>query len=153
MTETDRADDEHAHPPAFATLESVGVTATVKDGASEDERAAAEDFIARANEYFAHFVAPIQEERDGKPDSLGEKCFHCGEYLTGMGAVMLSRGGGFRWGLAHGEGFCGNCRWPARGHHFAKDKDGKELFTLRGRVLSYHPSVVERLKAIAEIDQ
>lgn len=134
--------EKHAHEPAYCTLELAGVKATLKEGATPEQVEESKAWIAEADAYFAHFVAPIVEQRDGKPDTLGELCFHCGEYLTGMGAALLGSGG-FRWGLAHGEGACA-CGWPARAHHFAKRDDGSELFTLRGRVLSYHPDFVTK---------
>jgi hypothetical protein len=144
--EKPRAHDDHAHAPVHCTHALLGITAAPKEGATDEERAQAEAWIAEAEAYFAHFAAPVVIEKDGKPDSLGELCFHCGDYLTGMGAMLLSKGGGFQWGLAHGEGRCGNCGWPARGMHYPKRDDASELLTLSGRVLSYHPDQIEERK-------
>ena len=33
--------------------------------------------------------------------------------------------GSFTWGIAHGDGFCGRCKWPIRLYHFVK-LDGPE---------------------------
>ncbi len=97
-------------------------------------------FIEGCNEYLSIFAAPIMVPQYSTiPDS--EKvmgCLHCGAPLTGMFAGLLSRGG-FTWGLAHGEGHCAACHWPARAYHSAKNKDGSELFTLRPFVLQYLP--------------
>jgi len=126
----ERPIDKHKYAPERATLENVGLTYTIPEDVTDAERAEAEEVLAGIKDYLAHFVAPIRDES-------GARCFHCGEYLTGMMAAILSRGGGFTWGIAHGEGFCGNCRWPAAGHHFAKG-----FFTLHNYVLSYHPDYV-----------
>lgn len=131
---------EHAFPPVRATA---AMFVSMKDGLSDEERAEAEAFVKEADEYFSQFAQSVVEEKDGKKDTLGAKCFHCGEYLTGMGSALLGNGG-FTWGLAHGEGFCRACRWPVRAHHFAKKADGSELFTLRNFPLSYHPDFVSK---------
>jgi hypothetical protein len=55
-------------------------------------------------------------------------CLCCGECVT------------FTWGLAHGEGHCYKCGWPARLYHFIKDETGKETRIVR--LLQYHPSVI-----------
>ncbi len=52
----------------------------------------------------------------------------------------------FTWGLVHGEGHCANCGWPATGHHFIKDKAGKELASLRFFPLAVHPDFVTSKK-------
>ena len=55
----------------------------------------------------------------------------------------------FEWGFVHGEGFCGQCRWPARAKHWPTwidDPDkGKKIFDQPlPLVLAYHPDVVRR---------
>ena len=141
-----RGFDDHAHPPQHATCASIGLTVTVKEG-SGDDQAYADAFIADADAYLKNFAATVM---DGE---RGTVCFHCGEALTGMMATFLAKGGGFQWGIAHGEGFCGNCHWPARGHHFAKRPDGSDLFTLRNFVLSYHPDCVKPRTETTDADQ
>lgn len=121
--------DCHEHEPVRMVLTDV---ATPKEDATPE-------FIADCEAYFSQFVRPVH--RDNKPENE-MVCFHCGEPLTGMMAFMMARGGGFQWGIAHGEGFCGNCRWPARAYHFAKKADGTDLFTVRNLVLQYHPEYV-----------
>lgn len=121
--------DVHEHAPEHCPLSAV---ATPKEGADPK-------FLADCEIYFSHFVKPIRDEAHGG----AMRCFHCGEYLTGFESLLLGRGG-FEWGITHGEGHCANCRWPARGHHFAKAEDGSELFTLHNFVLQYHPDFVER---------
>lgn len=62
--------------------------------------------IQALDKYFSHFV---------HPDPTG-KCLNCGLVQDGLMAALL---GGFRWGLAHGEGFCSRCQYPARAYHFS----------------------------------
>lgn len=47
----------------------------------------------------------------------------------------------FRWGLAHGDGFCSKCTWPSRLYHFL-NVDGVEHRIIC--LLQYHPSIVKR---------
>lgn len=122
-----RSIDQHEHAPERCPLAEI---ATPKEGADPK-------FIADCEEYFSHFVKPVR----GHGGAM--RCFHCGEYLTGFESMLLGKGG-FEWGIALGEGHCANCRWPARGHHFAKAADGSELFTLRNFVLQYHPDFVSK---------
>lgn len=78
---------------------------------------------------------------------------HCGaldefpsEYLTVFAAptdnVCLCCGGygTFTWGLAHGEGHCCKCSWPARLYHFIKSADGEKKRIVK--LLQYHPDQV-----------
>jgi hypothetical protein len=97
--------------------------------------------IAALDDYFQHFVQVPIDEKDGKREIKPQNCIKCDEPLTGFMAVLVGKGG-FTWGLAHGEGHCAHCRWPARGHHFIKDKDGKEIVTLRNFILQVHPDFV-----------
>ncbi len=89
--------------------------------------------MAIVENYLSHFAAPIKQ--DGMP------CLRCDKPLVGMLAFM--HGGGFEWGIAHGEGHCANCRWPARAYHFIKDNEGSELLTIRNLVLQVHPADIE----------
>ncbi len=81
--------------------------------------------LAALDEYLSHFVAP----GDGK-------CISCGEPQGGFAAGLM--GTGFTWGLAHGEGHCGTCGYPARAYHEIKTDDDKPI-RLSGLVLQYHP--------------
>src|SRR5690606_20771728 len=73
------------------------------------------DVVAALDAYFAPFAQPVfDENRESEKPML---CLKCGEPLTGLLASMFGRGG-FEWGIAHGEGHCAGCRWPARGHHY-----------------------------------
>lgn len=89
--------------------------------------------------YFANFAKPECPDSEGAAFLACQPCINCGEPQMGMG-------GHFQWGLVHGEGSCTNCGWPGRAHHYVKDRDGKELFSLRNVLLQYHPSVVEKRK-------
>ena len=97
------------------------------------------DVISALDRYFEPFAQPVR--RDGNPESE-MLCLECEKPLTGLSSAFL--GGGFTWGLTHGEGFCMGCRWPARAHHYIKNVDGGELMTVRNFVLQYHPDFVER---------
>ncbi len=68
-----------------------------------------------STEYVAPFAEPIP----------GGKCLSCGREAT------------FTWGLAHGEGHCYECGWPARLYHFIKAENGTERRVVR--LLQYHP--------------
>ena len=57
------------------------------------------------------------------------ECLACGEEAT------------FTWGLAHGEGHCNNCGWPARLYHFIKYGDDQEARVVL--LLQYHPDGIE----------
>lgn len=65
--------------------------------------------------HFAQFLRP-----EPHPAGRSVQCV-CGASLTG---VLV---GTFRWGLAHGEGRCADCGWPARAYHYLNDAEGKVL--------------------------
>jgi len=106
----------------------------------EDPEVAAK-YVAKINNYLKIFVKPIESEF---ANSKHYVCFNCGEALTGLMATLMAKGGGFHWGIVHGEGFCGNCTWPCRAYHYLKDDDGSELLTLRGLTLQYLPEYVTK---------
>lgn len=76
----------------------------------------AEDVTAM-DEYFSHFVL-----------MPGSKCVNCDAEQGGLF-------GSFRWGLAHGEGSCRVCGYPARAIHYHVGAL-KRLEV----ILQYHPS-------------
>lgn len=86
------------------------------------------------NEYLSVFAKPVPRDGDGL--LFGKHaCLKCGEPLSGAC-------GTFKWSLAHGEGACSKCAWPARAYHRPQYKE-EELFT--GPlvfVLQYHPEHV-----------
>jgi hypothetical protein len=88
------------------------------------------------DDYFASFAKPTD---DGS-------CIKCGLVQGGLMAAIM---GGFEYGLAHGEGRCSKCGWPGRANHYFKDKDGKELGSLR-IILQYHPDLVAEPKSVSE---
>jgi hypothetical protein len=91
----------------------------VKPGLPDEDRAA-------ISEYLSQFVKP---DRDGK-------CYKCEQRL--MGFI-----GTFTWGLAHGEGFCSQCKTPGRAYHVIKDpRDASQSIVTFQLVLQYHPRVV-----------
>lgn len=83
-------------------------------------------------EYLAIFAKPIIRD-NGNAFSGTLECLNCGVPLNGLW-------GSFIWGLANGEGNCGNCGWPCRAVHRPKD-NGIEMFDRPMEIiLQYHPS-------------
>lgn len=78
--------------------------------------------IRAINEYLKKFVR-LENSK------LGNKCILCGSYLGGLL-------GTFEWGLAHGEGHCRACGYPARAKHVIKFKLGELAVN---QILQYHP--------------
>jgi hypothetical protein len=106
------------------TSKAVGIDITGKD---EDGNAEAASLMASLNEYFSIFAKPTG------------KCLKCGTTLGGLLGWAM---GGFRWGLAWGEGNCG-CGWPARAYHEPKDTAGEKIFDRPLQmILQYHPDNV-----------
>lgn len=104
-----------------------------------------QDAIDSLDKYFSVFAQPPGAPNDDGRFVVekGHPCLKCGEKLNdGWVNLMGGSGGGFKWGLAHGEGFCGMCHWPARAYHFVKDANGETLMTIRNIVLQYHPDFV-----------
>lgn len=127
---------EHKHKATVCTSSILKVS-TRED--TEEARTQMREFCEDADKYLSVFAEPVKDDRGNIV------CLKCGEELTGLIASFLGRGG-FEWGLVHGEGYCRCCKWPGRGMHYPKGRDGKELFTLRNFVLQYHPSHVTRRK-------
>jgi hypothetical protein len=68
------------------------------------------------------------------PDA--NKCICCGEKQGGDMIAGLLGTAKFRWGLAHGEGFCSACGYPGRAlHYIGKGEDEMRL----NFILQYHP--------------
>lgn len=97
--------------------------AKVKDDAPPEDRAKAEALLAQLAEYLSQFCEPSNE------------CVCCGSTLSGSDTVTaFLRGATFEWGIAHGEGHCRACHYPARAYHRVNDD---LRFTM---ILQYHPS-------------
>jgi hypothetical protein len=75
--------------------------------------------LAAAETYCAQFL-PYSRE-----------CCLCGRRLG-------SWAGTFTWGIARGEGYCGECGYPARAIHKVE-----HIGTLSGVILQYHPDELE----------
>ena len=73
------------------------------------------EYLAAIREYLSHFLRPAK-----KGENVA--CPACRRELGGLL-------GTFQWGIAHGEGNCGNCGWPVRMYHRI-EKDGEELVHL-----------------------
>lgn len=88
----------------------------------------------RVNAYLADFLKP---NRDGS-------CVNCGEVQGGsvqdIAAVILGKSGRFKWGLAHGEGYCGKCGYPGRAKHYIGE--GKDEIRIPNLILQYKPDVL-----------
>lgn len=79
--------------------------------------------MAALEEYVSHFV----ELGPRDPALKARLCICCGAMLAGLL-------GSFCWGLAHGEGACGRCGYPARAIHHIEGVGILHTF-----VLQYHP--------------
>jgi len=91
-------------------------------------------FVATMEEYLQEFA---------KPGDGNMPCLYCGyPVIQDMAQQFLGARGGFEWGYVHGHGWCKECRWPIVMHHFIKDKDGKEVITIRFIPLQVHPDKV-----------
>ncbi len=77
---------------------------------------------AAMSAYFSRFVM--------SPEGKGG-CINCELVQGGLISALL---GGFRWGLAHGEGSCSRCGYPARAIHY-------EVGIIRRleAIFQYHP--------------
>lgn len=85
--------------------------------------------------YFGQFA-------DTRTDDGKVSCPGCSRTLYGdRGPVWQAMGlYTFKWGVAHGEGRCGDCGWPARGWPEVEISDGRVLrFPIP---LPYHPDAV-----------
>lgn len=84
---------------------------------AQDDEAAA-DAAKHLDAYLAAFVIPTSD-------------FAC----VGCGLKLMGFMGTFGWGLAHGEGACGNCGYPTRMLHRFADGPVQRLTM----PLQYHP--------------
>lgn len=114
-----------------ATVDDLPFDLTTKKDAEKSKRAKEQKkyFIKTINEYLKDFIP-------------NDNCINCEKALGGIF-------GTFDWGLAHGEGFCSNCGYPARGKHYIKLKklvvDGKEENRLTlPFILQYHPNTLKQ---------
>lgn len=72
----------------------------------------------RLDEYLRGFLAPaFRHDKDGEPNTI--VCPRCKSqiYAGGIEDALFSV---FQWGIAHGDGFCGSCKWPIRMYHFVR---------------------------------
>lgn len=93
-----------------ATLENVGI---------EGPQLSAEA-LGRLSEYLTAFISPVKSDRP----SIDCPC--CGAMIYSGGGPLDALLSSFEWGLAHGDGFCGRCKWPIRMYHFIQlDKPEK----------------------------
>ena len=75
--------------------------------------------------HLSHYAAPKKDaEGNNRP---GQPCVACDATHS------------FTWGIAHGQGHCTRCGWPATLYHFIHDKDGNEVMAIRGLLLWAHP--------------
>lgn len=123
----------------LSTVERLDWRLLIGAGADTPQR-----IIDALDKHFGQYAKPAGTMDDAGRFHFaeGQPCLSCGKALTGLAAFMA--GGGFEWGLAHGEGHCAACRWPATCYHFVKDADGKGVLTLQNVILQYHPDLVER---------
>lgn len=86
-------------------------------------------------EYFSKFI-PNTNKRFGTGDDLTIDCVGCGKLLAG-GIVGLFLGQTFTWGIAHGEGYCRECGYPARAIHYDVGPIKRLEF-----IFQYHPEEI-----------
>jgi hypothetical protein len=133
--------DLRARGLPHATAAAVKVTVTATADAPPEAIAAATQMNARLDEYLGHFAAP----------AVDGKCLACGSLLVApddIRAVLFDAT--FTWGLAHGEGYCRACGYPARAIHYIDLDDEGSKVTLP-RVFQYHPDELrEREPAAGE---
>lgn len=110
----------------FATLAAALHLTLVPEGeAKPEEVAEARAELEKAIDAQVHPFIPPQEE-----------CVGCGSILASTHfakGMLLST---FRYGLVHGEGYCGNCGYPSRRDHWVPKGSSGLRFQ---RVLQYHP--------------
>ena len=87
----------------------------------------------RINEYLKTFVKPVVS-LDKKGNFQFYRCISCDCVLSGLF-------GTFEWGIAHGEGYCSKCGYPARAFHKIDEPGWKMTFS---NILQYHPKFLER---------
>lgn len=121
----------------FATLAAAfGMKLIPKGDATPEEIAAATaEMEATITNQVKCFVPPQKE------------CLGCGSILAGSDIAEAYLRATFTYGLAHGEGHCGKCGYPARANHYPP-KDGSGLTF--ARVLQYHPDELEERQPVAE---
>lgn len=75
--------------------------------------------------YFRRFAKPLE----------GGLCLSCGEKQGARDVMEAFLGvAKFRWGLAHGEGYCSGCGYPARALHYEVGPINRLSL-----ILQYHP--------------
>jgi hypothetical protein len=99
----------------------------IPETATPEEKTLAESHLAQVEEYLKQFVL----SKDGK-------CICCGERQgvtdhTDWIRSALTGSAKFTYGIAHGEGFCSACHYPARANHYIGDWFKWQT------ILQYHP--------------
>lgn len=95
-------------------------------------------------QYFRQFIRPAGhvDPDTGRYQITSQHCWGCGKLLVGTLVENLIEAT-FRWGLAHGKGYCRVCGWPSVGHHYVRNGD-EDLIVLRDFILQVHPEHVVR---------
>lgn len=92
--------------------------------------------------YFSQFCQPEIKAKNGDKKEFIVNCPQCKKRLNNP-FYALANGGGFTWGIIHGQGHCRECRWPCAGHHYIRSPDGEDLVTIQNVPLAYHPEYVQ----------
>ena len=106
----------------FGRAKASDIGLAIKEDAPESDKRQAVQTLADVDRYLQDFC-------------VSKKCIVCGSTLTGLF-------GSFEWGIAHGEGYCSNCGYPARAYHTVNDREHKPIFEHAAFVLQYHPEVL-----------
>ena len=102
------------------------------------------EWIETLDKYFQVFATPDYIVDDDGITVLGARpCLRCQDPLVPSLIEQLLKRTGFTWGLVHGEGYCANCGWPARAHHYVKTPSGETICVLQHLPLQYHPDGIE----------
>lgn len=108
---------------ALPAMRAVDVFTIGADG----DPVAAEQCMLIADRYLSQFVGRVI-------GGDANNCICCETPLTGI-SLLGGIGGSFRWGIAHGEGSCARCGYPARAIHAIEG-----VARIANLVLQYHPS-------------
>ena len=132
--------DDGQRPPKLTQEELDELRKTTEHATTADifeiQEGSKPEVIEDLDEYFKQFAKVPHDEK--------QPCIRCKVPLKRtMVEQLIDQKGGFEWGIAHGHGNCRNCGWPCTLYHFIKDRDGKDLITIRHILLQVHPDNVE----------
>ena len=100
----------------------------------KDANTLSEEAKSRLDKYLNGFLEPqFRHDKDDEPNTIVCPACRSHIYAGGLMDAMFST---FEWGIVHGDGFCGKCRWPIRMYHFVRldgDDEQRLVFPLAYR--------------------